>query len=117
MPVPRADAAPCATLAVNATALISRPPQRGVEFGFQKLLDEAADARPYPVFQRIEPIIAQKMPVLDGAGGRLYAIPCHGVISIGALTPIWVWFHKPDTAQPSNSNHIRDGTLPPIRNA
>jgi hypothetical protein len=32
------------------------------------------------------------------------------VISIGALTPILVCFHKLEITPPSNSNHLRDGT-------
>jgi hypothetical protein len=33
------------------------------------------------------------------------------VISIGALTPILVCFHKLEITPPSNSNHLRDGTV------
>jgi hypothetical protein len=33
------------------------------------------------------------------------------VISIGALTPILVCFHKLEITPPSNSNHLRDGTF------
>jgi hypothetical protein len=33
------------------------------------------------------------------------------VISVGALTPILVCFHKPEITPLSNSNHSRDGTL------
>jgi hypothetical protein len=32
------------------------------------------------------------------------------VISVGALTPILVCFHKLEITPPSNSNHLRDGT-------
>jgi hypothetical protein len=32
------------------------------------------------------------------------------VISVGALTPILVCFHKLEITPPSNSNHSRDGT-------
>jgi hypothetical protein len=33
------------------------------------------------------------------------------VISVGALTPILVCFHKLEITPPSNFNHSRDGTL------
>ena len=36
------------------------PPKRSVEFRFQELLDEAANAGPHPSFQRIEPIVLKK---------------------------------------------------------
>jgi hypothetical protein len=32
------------------------------------------------------------------------------VISVGALTPILVCFHKLEITPPSNFNHSRDGT-------
>ena len=86
------------------------PSQRGVEFGFEKLLYEATNARPNPIFQGIEPIIAQKMLTFRGACRRPCAIRCHGVISVGALTPILVCFHKLEITPPSNFNHSRDGT-------
>ena len=90
--------------------LIPIPPKGGVEFRFEKLLDEAANARAHPSFQGIEPIIAKKMLAFWGADRRLCAICCHGVISVGALTPILVCFHKLEITPPSNSNHTRDGT-------
>jgi hypothetical protein len=91
-------------------AFVSRPSERGVEFGFEKLLYEATNARPNPIFQGIEPIIAQKMLTFRGACRRPCAIRCHGVISVGALTPILVCFHKLEITPPSNFNHSRDGT-------
>jgi hypothetical protein len=50
------------------------------------------------------------MLVLGGAGGRLRAIHRHGVISVGALTPVSVCFHKLEITPLSNFNHFRDGT-------
>jgi hypothetical protein len=111
MAVSRAAGAPGGTAGVNATALISGSPQRRIEFGFQKLLYEAANTRPHSTFQRIEPIVAEKMLVLGGAGGRLRAIHHHGVISAGALTPVLVCFHKLEITPLSNFNHSRDGTI------
>jgi hypothetical protein len=106
----RAGGALGRSLDLNPAALISRPPQRRVEFGFQKLLDEPANARPHPIFQGIEPIGKKKMLVFGGAGGRLHAIHRHGVISAGALTPVLVCFHKLEITPLSNFNHSRDGT-------
>jgi len=108
--VPRADAAFGRSLDLNPAALISRTPQRRVEFGFQKFLYEAANARSHPIFQGIKPIVAEKMLVLGGAGRRLRAIHRHGVISAGALTPVLVCFHKLEITPLSNFNHSRDCT-------
>ena len=55
------------TSPTSARTFISRPPQRGVEFGFEKLLYEAANTRPHPVFQGIEPILGEKMLTFRGA--------------------------------------------------
>jgi hypothetical protein len=49
------------------------------------------------------------MLLLRGAGGRLRANHCHGVISAGALTPVLVCFHKLEITPLSNFNHTRDG--------
>jgi hypothetical protein len=68
--------------------LCSIPPEGGVDLCFEKLFDEAANACANPSFQGIKPIIAEKMLAFAGANCRRCAIPCHGVISIGALTPI-----------------------------
>ena len=38
----------------------------GVQLGFEKLLDEAPNARAHPSFQGIEPIIAKKMSSFGG---------------------------------------------------
>ena len=51
-----------------------------------------------------------------GAGRRLCAIHCHGVLSVGALTPILVCFHKLEITPPSNFNHTRDGTCSDLVN-
>ena len=53
-------APPGATAGVSATALISRSRRHRVEFDFQKLLYEAANARPHSNFQGIEPSVADK---------------------------------------------------------
>jgi hypothetical protein len=81
----------------------SRPSKRGVEYGFEKLLYEATNARPNLIFQGIEPIIAQRILTFRGACRRPCAIRCHGVISVGALTPILVCFHKLEITPASNS--------------
>jgi hypothetical protein len=75
---PRADAAPGGTLAVDATTLISRPPQRRVEFGLKQFLSEPANARPHAIYQAIEPIVAEKVLVFGGAGRKLHAIRRQG---------------------------------------
>jgi hypothetical protein len=64
------------------------PLKRGVEFRFQKFLDEAANAPPYPGFQGIEPIVPKEKRPFGCIRRRLYGIRFYGVISIGALTPI-----------------------------
>jgi hypothetical protein len=74
--------------AARPRPFIPIPSQGGVEFGFEKLLDEAANARAHPSFRGIEPIIAKKMFAIGGADRWLCAIHSHGVISVGALTPI-----------------------------
>jgi hypothetical protein len=70
------------------SAFIPVPPKRGVEFRFQKFLNEAANPAPYPGFQGIEPIVPKEKRPFGCIRRRLYAIRFHGVISIGALTPI-----------------------------
>jgi hypothetical protein len=93
MTVTRADNALGRIVAAHhPRPFIPIPPQGGVEFGFEKLFNEAANARAHPSFQRVEPIIAEKMFTLGRADHRLCAIHGHGVISIGALTPILVVF-------------------------
>jgi antitoxin (DNA-binding transcriptional repressor) of toxin-antitoxin stability system len=92
MTVTRAGNALGRIVAAHPRPFIPIPPQGGVEFGFEKLFNEAANARAHPSFQRVEPIIAEKMFTLGRADRRLCAIHCHGVISIGALTPILVVF-------------------------
>ena len=89
--------------------LIPVPPKRGVEFRFQKLLDEAANAAPHPGFQRIEPIIPKEKRPFGSIRWRLYGIRFHGVISIGALTSIQFEANKLEITPPSNSNHSCDG--------
>ena len=63
---------------------VSPTPQRGFEFGFEKILYEATNACPHPIFQGIEPIIAEKMLAFPGACRRPCAIRCDRVISVGA---------------------------------
>src|ERR1700727_2917151 len=109
--MPGAGGAPRRIAVTHPWPLIPIRAQGGGEFGFKKLFDEAANARAHPSFQGIEPIIAKKMLACRPADRRLCAICCHGVISVGALTPILVCFHKLEITPPSNSNHLRDGTL------
>lgn len=68
--------------------LIPVPPQRDVEFRFQEFLDEAANAGPHPGFQRIEPIVLKEKHSFGRVRRRFCGIRFHGVISIGAATPI-----------------------------
>src|ERR1700716_272126 len=67
---------------------IAVPPKRSVEFLFQEFLDEAANAGPNPGFQGIEPIAPKKKRSFGRFSRRFYGIRFHGVISIGASTPI-----------------------------
>jgi hypothetical protein len=53
--------------------LIPVPPKRGVEFRFQKLLDEAANAAPHPGFQGIEPIVRKEKRPFVSIRWRLYS--------------------------------------------
>ena len=115
MAMPGAGDAPGRIAVTYSRPLIPIPAQGGGELGFKKLFDEAANARAHPSFQGIEPIIAKKMLAFRRADRRLCAICCHGVISVGALTPILVCFHKLEITPPSNSNHSRDGTSADIR--
>src|SRR3984893_8822004 len=64
------------------------PPKRSVEFRFQEFLDEGANAGPHPGFQRIEPIATKKKRSFGRFSRRFYGMRFHGVISIGASTPI-----------------------------
>jgi hypothetical protein len=64
------------------------PPKRGIEFRFQKFLDEAANAAPHPGFQGIEPIVPKEKRPFGCTRWPIYGIRFHGVISTGALTPI-----------------------------
>jgi hypothetical protein len=61
MTMPAAQNAPGRIAAAHPRPFIPIPSQGGVEFGLEKLLDEAANARAHPGFQGIEPIIAEKM--------------------------------------------------------
>jgi len=69
-------------------SLITVPPQRNVEFRFHEVLDEAANAGPHPSFQGIEPIVPKEKRSFRRFRRRICDIRFHGVISIGALTPI-----------------------------
>jgi hypothetical protein len=110
MTMTRTDNAPRRIAAAHLGPFIPISPQCGIQLGFEKLLDEAPNARAHPSFQGIEPIIAEKMFAFGGADRRLCAIHCHGVISIGALTPILVCFHKLEITPPPNFNHSGYGT-------
>jgi hypothetical protein len=68
--------------------LISDPPKRSAEFRFQEFLDEAANASPHPGFQGIEPIIPKEKRSFGCFRRRFCDIRFHGVISLGATTPI-----------------------------
>jgi hypothetical protein len=91
--------------------LISRTAQRSVEFGFKWVLAEAANARPHALFQGIEPVVEKKMLAFRGDETGPRAIRCHGVISVGALTPVLVCFHKLEITPPSNFHRSCDGAL------
>ena len=110
MPVTRADPNLCRPVADHPGTFVARPSQRGVEFGFEKVLDKPANTCPHPISQGIEPIIAKKMLTFRGASRRPCAIRRRGVISVGALTPVLVCFHKLEITPPSNFHHLRDGT-------
>jgi hypothetical protein len=112
MAMTRAGRALGRLIARHHGTFISRPSQRRVEFGFEKLLDKPANARPHPVFKGIEPIIAEKMLTFRGACCGPCAIRCHGVISVGARTPVLVCFHKLEITPPSNST--TPATAPPL---
>jgi len=67
-------------------------PRRG-EFGFKKLFDEAANARAHPSFQGSNQSSQRKCsPSGVLIPGFVLSLSC--VISVGALTPILVCFHK-----------------------
>ena len=68
--------------------LIPVPPQRSVEFRFQEFLDEAANAGPHPGFQGIKPIVPKEKRCFGRFRRRFCDIRFHGVISLGATTPI-----------------------------
>ena len=58
MAVTRAGRALGRLVADRNGTFISPPSQSRVEFGFEQILYEATNARPHPIFQGIEPIIA-----------------------------------------------------------
>jgi hypothetical protein len=64
------------------------PQKRSIAFRFQEFLDEAANAGPHPSFKRIEPIVAKEKRSFGRFRRRFCDIRFHGVISIGAPTPI-----------------------------
>ena len=64
--------------------------ERGFQLGFEQFLDEGADARAHACLEWIEPILAEKAVHL-GRGYRMRCDrACHGVISAGVPTPVWV---------------------------
>src|SRR5450631_3513338 len=91
------------------------PPKRCIEFRFQEFLDEAANAGPHTGFQGIEPIVPKKKPSFGRYGRRFYAIRFHGVISIGAPTPIrfeqtnWRLRHLQIPTTPATAPQISTG--------
>src|SRR5450432_1225466 len=61
--------------ATRLRPFVSIPSQGSVELGFEKLLNEAANARSHPGFQGIEPIIAKKCsPSKEPASGFVLSI-------------------------------------------
>jgi hypothetical protein len=72
----------------NPRPFMPVPPKRSIEFRFQEFLDEAANAGPHPSFQRIEPIVPKEKRSFGRFRRRFCDIRLHGVISIGAPTPI-----------------------------
>jgi hypothetical protein len=87
MASPHNRPAACAGFA-KPRPFIPVPPKRSVEFRFQEFLDEAANAGPNPRFQGIEPIVPKEKRSFGCIRRRLCGIRFHGVISIGASTPI-----------------------------
>ena len=66
MAVARAGSAYRQSAAAPPRPFIPISSQCGVQLGFEKLLDEAPNARAHPIFQGIEPIIEKKMPSFGG---------------------------------------------------
>jgi hypothetical protein len=87
MASPHTRPAACAGLG-KPRPFIPVSPKHGVEFRFQEFLDEAANAGPHPSFQGIEPIVPNEKRSFGRFRRRVCGIRFHGVISIGALTPI-----------------------------
>ena len=69
-------------------SLVAIARQCGVEFRFQEFLDEAANAGPHPGFQGIEPIFSGEKRCFGRFRRCFCGIRFHGVISLGATTPI-----------------------------
>ena len=66
---------------------IARPPRkRRLQFFFDQRFDKAPHLPAKRRLDRVEPIVEK--PCVGRIGRRLRAIPLHGVISIGAPTPI-----------------------------
>src|SRR4051812_40220992 len=72
----------------RAAARVALAAERGLQLGFEQLLDEGADAGAHPGLQRIKPVFAEKTLRLGRTRGRGCDICGHGVISAGAPTPV-----------------------------
>jgi hypothetical protein len=89
VPITRPFYRPAAAAGLGkARPFIPVPPKRSIEFRFQEFLDEAANTGPHPGFQGIEPIVPKKKRSFSRFRCSFYGIRFHGVISIGAPTPI-----------------------------
>ena len=66
MAVARADSPHRRIAAAQPRPFIPISSQCRVQLGFEKLLDEASNARAHPIFQGIKPIIEKKMPSFGG---------------------------------------------------
>src|SRR4029453_14874317 len=84
--------------------LVALAAERGLQLGFEQLLDEGADARAHPGLQRIKPVFAEKTLRLGRTRGRGCDICRHGVISAGAPTPVMAW---------GTSRRLRRPHIPP----
>ena len=89
VPVAGRPSRPCGTLRCGERRpLIALARQCGVELRFQQILDEAANARAHRRLQRIEPISSEENVPFRRIGRRFHGNCFHGVISVGASTPI-----------------------------
>ena len=73
----------------RTAALIALAAERGIQLGFEQVLDEGADARAHARLEWIEPVLTEKGFCVGGACRVGYDRACHGVISAGVPTPVW----------------------------